>query len=65
MKFSAQERAWVTRLLVRLSPEQRARYVIECAKAPRHPHSGKLYDGARAAIAERILYEDARKEFPR
>jgi len=61
-RYSAQERAWVTRLLARLTPEQRARYEKACSEAPRHEHSGKLYDGARAAIAERILYADALRE---
>jgi hypothetical protein len=59
VKYSAQERAWVMRLLARLTPEQRKRYELECRKAPRHHRSGKLYDGVKAQIAERILYEDA------
>ncbi len=58
MKYSAQERAWVARLLARLTPDQRQRYELACRAAPRHHRSGKLYDGAKAAIAERILYED-------
>jgi len=61
-KYPAQERAWVMRLLARLTPEQRARYEKACAEAPRHPRSGKLYDAAKAAIAERILYADALRE---
>ena len=59
MKYKAQERVWVQRLLARLTPDQRVRYELACRAAPRHPHSGKLYDGDKAAIAERILYEDA------
>lgn len=61
MRYSAQERAWVARLLARLTPDQRRRYEVLCRAAPRHHHSGKLYDGAKATIAERILYEDAMK----
>jgi hypothetical protein len=60
-KYRAQERAWVIRLLARLTPEQRARYEKACAEAPRH-HSGKLYDHAKAEIAERILYADSLRE---
>lgn len=59
MKYTAQERVWVMRLLARLTPAQRLRYEAACREAPRHQHSGKLYDGAKAAIAERILYEDS------
>lgn len=59
VKFKAQERRWVMALLARLTPAQRLRYEAACRAAPRHPHSGKLYDGAKAAIAERILYEDS------
>lgn len=62
MRYSAQERAWVRRLLARLTSEQRARYEIACAEAPRHHGTGKLYDGERAAIAERILYADSLRE---
>jgi len=60
VSYAAQERGWVAKLLARLTPEQRERYEKECRAAPRH-RSGKLYDGARAKIAERILYEDAMK----
>jgi hypothetical protein len=49
------------RLVARLSPAQRLRYEAECRKAPRDHRSGKLYDGEKARIAERILYEDAAK----
>lgn len=59
MKYKAQERAWVAQLLARLTPDQRARYEAACRVAPRHHRSGKLYDGAKAEIAERILYDDA------
>jgi hypothetical protein len=59
MKFKATERAWVMRLLARLSPAQRLRYEATCREAPRHYRSGKLYDHAKAEIAERILYEDS------
>ena len=58
MKYAATERAWAKRLVAKLTPEQRERYEAACAAAPRHSHSGKLYDGAKAAIAERIMYED-------
>lgn len=60
MKYKAAERAWVGRLLARLTPDQRRRYEAECAAAPRHHRTGKLYDGEKAKIAERILLEDAR-----
>jgi hypothetical protein len=59
MKYRAQERAWVMRLLARLTPDQRKRYEAACRDAPRHHRTGKLYDDAKARIAERILYEDA------
>lgn len=59
MKYNAQERKWVMRLLARLTPEQRIRYEIACRDHPiRGAHSRKLYDGEKAKIAERILYED-------
>jgi hypothetical protein len=58
-KYPAQERAWVMRLLARLTPDQRRRYEEACSKAPRHHKSGKLYDRAKAEIAERILYQDS------
>jgi len=60
MKYRATERKWVMRLLARLTPAQRARYEEECRIAPRHYRSGRLYDADRAAIAERIMYEDSR-----
>lgn len=60
MKFKAQERRWVMSLLARLTPTQRQRYEDACREAPRHPNSRKLYDWAKAGIAERILYEDAK-----
>jgi hypothetical protein len=60
-RYKAQEREWVRRILARLTPEQWERYEAECKEAPRH-RNGKLYDRARAEIAERILLEDARKE---
>ena len=58
MSYHPQERAWVMRLVARLTPAQRARYELACREAPRHPRSGKLYDLVKAEIAERILYED-------
>jgi len=61
MRYKAQERKWVMQLLVRLTPDQRRRYEEACRVHPvRGEHSGKLYDGEKAAIAERILYEDAK-----
>lgn len=57
MKYAAQERAWVRKLLARLTADQRRRYEEACRVAPRH-RNGRLYDGAKAAIAERILLED-------
>lgn len=59
MKYKANEREWVRRILARLTPEQRERYEEECANATDLRHrNGKLYDRARAKIAERIIYED-------
>ncbi len=59
MKYAATERGWARKVLARLTAAQRERYEAECVTAPRH-RNGKLYDSARAAIAERIMYEDAR-----
>lgn len=61
VRYAANERVWVARLLARLTPEQRARYEAEMAKRPGHWRNGKKYDGLKAEVAERILYEDARK----
>ncbi len=61
MKYPATERAWVRSILRRLTPAQRERYEAECRTAPRH-RNGKLYDYSRAAIAERIMLDDAKKE---
>lgn len=55
-RYAPQERAWVKRLISRLTSEQYERYVIACRKAPRHHNSGKLYDHQKAEIAEAILY---------
>lgn len=57
MRYKATERAWVRQLLARLTPGQREEYERRCEKAPRHHRTGKLYDGAKAKIAEQILYE--------
>ena len=59
-KYPAQEKAWVRKILVRLTPAQRERYEAECKVAPRH-RNGKLYDTAKARIAERILLEDSQR----
>lgn len=59
MKYGAQERKWAMRMLARLTPAQRLRYEEACKLAPRHAKSGKLYDGEKARIAERIIYEDS------
>jgi hypothetical protein len=56
--YAAQERAWVARILARLTTEQRVRYVVEMRQQSGHAHSGKKYDNLRAAVAERIMYED-------
>lgn len=48
------------RLVRLLTPDQRVRYEVECRMAPRC-HNGRLYDGEKARIAERILYNDAPK----
>lgn len=61
MKYQATERSWVMRLLARLTPDQRKRYEAEMAKAVGHHRNGKKYDGQKAAVAERIMYEDAKK----
>lgn len=62
MKYKATERAWVMRLLARLSPDQRRRYEEQMRHEAGHYRSGKKYDGLKAAVAERILYEDAKQE---
>jgi len=58
VKYQASERAWVVRLLARLTLAQRRRYEAEMAKQPGHPSTGKKYDGLKAEVAERIMYED-------
>ena len=60
MSYAATERAWVRRILVRLTPEQRKVYEERCKTWPRH-RNGKLYDGAKARIAEQILLESAQE----
>ena len=60
MKYAANERAWVRRILARLTPDQRERYEEKCQMAPRH-RNGRLYDVSRAAIAERIMLDDSRR----
>ncbi len=60
MSYEAQERAWVRRILARLTAAQRKRYEDECRIAPSHHRTGRLYDSARATIAERIMLDDAR-----
>lgn len=57
MRYKAQEKAWVRKILARLNPEQRKRYEELC----RH-RNRRLYARERAEIAERILLEDAWKE---
>jgi len=59
VKYKAQEKEWVRRILARLTPEQRERYEKACATEVWLRHrNGKLYDTDRARIAERILYVD-------
>lgn len=59
LKYTAQEKEWVRRILRRLTPEQRERYEEACERETELRHrNGKLYDDARAVIAERIIYED-------
>ena len=58
--YRPQGREWVKRLVRLLTPDQRMRYEVECRIAPRC-HNGRLYDGEKARIAERILYNDAPK----
>lgn len=64
MRYKATERAWVMRLLARLSPDQRRRYEAEMARRPGHHRSGKKYDHLKAEVAERILYEDSKATAP-
>lgn len=61
MKYKATERAWVGRLLARLSPDQRKRYEEQMRKEMGWYSNGKKYDRLKAKVAERILYEDALK----
>lgn len=56
-RYAATERKWVMELLARMTPAERAEYEKRCAKAPRHHTHGKLYDDAKARIAERVMYE--------
>lgn len=56
MKYKATERAWVMRLLARLTPAERQQYETEMRRQPGHYHSGKKYDGLKAEIAERVMY---------
>lgn len=59
MKYKATERAWVMRLLARLTPDQRRRYEEEMRREPGHHSTGKKYDGLKAQVAERIMLEDS------
>ncbi len=59
-RYSPQERRWVMQLVARLTPAQRAEYERRCRTAPRDHRTGKLYDGAKAQIAEQILLEGTR-----
>lgn len=61
MKYKATERVWVMRLLARLTPAQRERYEREMRAEDGHHSTGKKYDGLKAQVAERIMYEDSRK----
>lgn len=61
MKYKATERAWVMRLLARLTPDQRRRYEEQMRRAAPHHNSGKKYDDLKASIAERIIFEDNKK----
>ncbi len=64
MKYKANERAWVARLLARLTPDQRRRYELELSKGGgRHYRSGKLFDIEKAKVAERIMYEDRQARY--
>lgn len=60
MRYAAQERDWVKRVLARLTPSQRERYEAACKIAPRRTRNGRLYDAAKAEIAERIMLEDVK-----
>ena len=62
MKYRATERAWVMRLLARLTPEQRRRYEAAMREAPGDYRTGKKYDWLKAQVAERILLEDAQHD---
>jgi len=64
VKYRAQERAWVRRILCRLTPEQRQRYEAAMQVAPGHWRTGKKYDALKAEVAERILLADVRGSVP-
>jgi len=57
MRYKATERAWVMRLLARLTVAERAEYERRMRLEPAHPHSGKKYDDVKARVAECVMYE--------
>ena len=56
VKYKANERAWVMRLLARLSPEERAEYERRMRETPGHHRTGKKYDSLKARVAEEVMY---------
>ena len=63
MKYQATEKAWVRKILRRLTPQQREEYERRCKEESAHlrHRNGKLYDTQRAEIAEQILLEGHRE----
>lgn len=57
MKYRANERNWVMRLLARLTDDERTEYEKRMRAATGHFRTGKKYDGQKARIAEQVMYE--------
>lgn len=58
MRYRANERKWAREIIRKLTPDQRERYEAACATNTDLRFNGRLFDDAKAKIAERILYED-------
>jgi hypothetical protein len=62
LRYRATERRWAREVLRRLTPDQRERYEAACHEERELRFNGKLYDDAKAKIAERILWEDYQRD---
>ncbi len=54
MKYAAQEREWVRRILVTLTPTERQEYERLMAQARGNARTGRKYDALRAKVAEMV-----------